>query len=364
MSSYRGHALSSAKSDLVKKNLNLGLLTPYPLLNVSITTYLFARHSRIADIHRITVTLLRTSSNDRPTTNTTQHHISSSLSFTTQASFTKLSQRLSQTTAVLYFLFIRSKTELGQRKRLHNWRTASFIFVARMQVQGSILRVGPRIPVERQQHRVQWNLPGEEEDNNELNNGNNNRELEEEEQPTEAYPELKLATLNIIDGRTNRLNAALRCMQQMNVDVGLLTETKFHNDMFTKGAEGYTVTGTITEGNAGGVALIHRTQKGWGLESTRTFGPNVIRTTLVSGQRRWHIIGVYIPPSEENGETLDLLTQAYESIHNPNWPVILLGDLNVDLQNPGGNHAAGAGRRLETAALMATWGMEPLRNHF
>jgi len=208
------------------------------------------------------------------------------------------------------------------------------------------------------------NLPGEEEDNNELNNGNNNRELEEEEQPTEAYPELKLATLNIIDGRKNRLNAALRCMQQMNVDVGLLTETKFHNDMFTKGAEGYTVTGTITEGNAGGVALIHRTRKGWGLESTRTFGPNVIRTTLVSGQRRWHIIGVYIPPSEENGETLDLLTQAYESIHNPNWPVILLGDLNVDLQNPGGNHAAGAGRRLETAALMATWGMEPLRNHF
>ena len=45
---------------------------------------------------------------------------------------------------------------------------------------------------------------------------------------------LKMATLNIQDGRRNRLNAALRCMKQMEIDLGVLTETKFQNDKFTK----------------------------------------------------------------------------------------------------------------------------------
>ena len=38
---------------------------------------------------------------------------------------------------------------------------------------------------------------------------------------------LKLATLNIIEGRRNRLNAAIRCMSQMNVDIAVLTESSF-----------------------------------------------------------------------------------------------------------------------------------------
>jgi hypothetical protein len=43
-------------------------------------------------------------------------------------------------------------------------------------------------------------------------------------------------------------------MKQMNVDVTLLTETKFHNDMFTKSTNGYLVVGTITPtGRKGGL---------------------------------------------------------------------------------------------------------------
>ena len=176
---------------------------------------------------------------------------------------------------------------------------------------------------------------------------------------------LKLATLNIIDGRRNRLNAAIRCMSQMNVDIAVLTETKFHNNMFTKSFGGYTVDGTITSnGRTGGIALIHRASKGWGLESTRFFGPNVVRTTLVSGQRRWFIIGVYIPPSEEDGSTLDFLTEAYVSINNPRWPVMVVGDLNMDPRNPAGNHAVGIDRRIETDALITSWGMTSMADHF
>ena len=167
--------------------------------------------------------------------------------------------------------------------------------------------------------------------------------------------ELKMATLNIQDGRRNRLNAALRCMKQMEIDLGVLTETKFQNDKYTKTCEGYTVVGTATDGNTGGVVLFYRDgQEGWVLESIRNFGPNVIRATLVSGQKRWYILAAYIPPSDEEGLTLACIATATDTITNQRWPIILLGDLNVDLDRPEGNSAVGADRRFETVALISS----------
>ena len=184
------------------------------------------------------------------------------------------------------------------------------------------------------------------------------------EQPIPESTSLRLATLNIIDGRRNRLNAALRCMKQMNVDIGLLTETKLSNDRYTKSAEGYRVEGTKADVGKGGVALVYQDSKAWGLESTRTFGPNVIKTTLVSGQRRWYIIGVYIPPSEIDGATLDCVQQAKDATNNARWPTIMLGDLNVDIENPGGNSREGVERRLETAALVTSMGLRSIISSF
>ena len=69
---------------------------------------------------------------------------------------------------------------------------------------------------------------------------------------------IRICTLNIMDGRQSRLQAAIRCMKQMNMDVAVLTETKFHNDMFTKSFDGYAVRGTITKNNCGGIAMIYR----------------------------------------------------------------------------------------------------------
>ena len=186
-----------------------------------------------------------------------------------------------------------------------------------------------------------------------------------EENNNPPTPKLRLGTLNIQDGRRNRLNAALRCMRLMNVDIGLLTETKFANDRYTKYAEGYTVVGTQTNGVQGGVALIYRDgMDGWALESTEKFGPNVVRATLVSGHKRWYIIGVYIPPSEEDGTTLDFIAMAKESVQNLRWPCIILGDLNVNLDNPEGTSNQGAERRMETVAMLATMGMKGTRERF
>jgi hypothetical protein len=67
------------------------------------------------------------------------------------------------------------------------------------------------------------------------------------------------------------------------------------------------------------------------MEGTHTFGPNVIRTTLVPGNRQWTLIGAYIPPSEINNDAPNYIGLA--SQHEHNQEIVLLGDLNVNFNN-------------------------------
>ena len=173
---------------------------------------------------------------------------------------------------------------------------------------------------------------------------------------------MRLATLNITDARNARLNAALRCFNQMNIDVGILTETKLSGNRYTRCAEGYNVIATSVDEKKGGVAIIYRKSEAFGIEDVKCFGPNVIRATLVSGRKRWLLVGTYVPPSEENGETLDWITQAAQN-RARHCPLILLDDLNVDLDDLS-LHSHGAERRVETASLVSMLGLNSLRNHF
>lgn len=145
-----------------------------------------------------------------------------------------------------------------------------------------------------------------------------------------VYPTLKICTYNIISGRNSRIEQALRCVRSMTIDIAVLTESKLQND-HTINCEGYEIVATTAKSKwQGGVALCYRKSDVFHLEDTRIFGPNVIRTTIVSGRKKWRLVGVYIPPSEVNGETIQLI-QAAASI-SPNLPLILVGDLNVDLK--------------------------------
>ena len=92
-------------------------------------------------------------------------------------------------------------------------------------------------------------------------------------------------------------------------------------------------------------------------------GPNVIRTTLVSGRKRWHLIGAYIPPSDDTGETLNCITQARTTVNNPNLPVILLGDFNGDFDDLREGEP-GAARRAETETLFSSMELTSMRQHF
>jgi hypothetical protein len=106
------------------------------------------------------------------------------------------------------------------------------------------------------------------------------------------------------------------------------------------------------------VALFYQTENShWCIEGEMAHGPNVINCILVLGDHRWNLLGVYIPPSEDDGATMNFMTEA---IHycGSRYPFILLGDSNValvQLENI----------RADTiAAYLALYGFQDVGDHF
>jgi hypothetical protein len=171
---------------------------------------------------------------------------------------------------------------------------------------------------------------------------------------------IKICTYNIINGLNGWLTFALKTMKSMGIILGILTETKLVNDIYPTNAHRYTITATSAKNHhQGGVALFYKTEtKSFTLEGTCQFGPNIIRTTLTTGLRRWTVIGIYIPLSETDGTTLNHLQLAYN--HANNDKVKLLGDINVNLDYMTNSNQ----RQDETAALISSMGLHDLRHHF
>jgi endonuclease/exonuclease/phosphatase family metal-dependent hydrolase len=143
---------------------------------------------------------------------------------------------------------------------------------------------------------------------------------------------IRIATYNIRSGRNSRLEMALRAMRQMNVDLGVLTKARL-TGIHTLAAEGYQVRATVaTSHYQGGVALFWRDDANvFQVESEQSHGPNVMSFELVTGRRRFLVIGCYIPPSEIDGTTCSHITTARR--RKPRLPLIVLGDLNVNFYN-------------------------------
>jgi hypothetical protein len=125
----------------------------------------------------------------------------------------------------------------------------------------------------------------------------------------------------------------------------------------TQACEGYEIVSTEAKNqHQGGVALVFKKSELFSVEGTRSFGPNVISTTLVSGRKKWTIIGAYIPPSEVDCCTIEFI-QAEAANACPEHPTILLGDLNVDFAKTSNI------RQYETAALVDALGLYNLQDH-
>jgi hypothetical protein len=106
-----------------------------------------------------------------------------------------------------------------------------------------------------------------------------------------------LASFNIRSGRNGGLEAALRAMDQLGVDIGFLVETKLTGGIYTRHLSGYDVLAlTVMLSSSGGIALFWRGNVLYEVKETRVWGPTVISLHLMMGACRFYVVGCYIPP--------------------------------------------------------------------
>ncbi len=110
-----------------------------------------------------------------------------------------------------------------------------------------------------------------------------------------------------------------------------MLETKLNDKKHVRSRHGYEVNATVTaSASCGRVAWVVQERRGhnWDVEDLKTYSENVIACTFISGATQKRLIGVYLPPLEHNGTSLDALTQA---VHEATDPVMVLGDFNTNL---------------------------------
>ena len=92
------------------------------------------------------------------------------------------------------------------------------------------------------------------------------------------------------------------------------------------------------------------------MEEVREYGPNVISFEVVTGRRRWYIIGCYIAP--DDARRIDQVVTALGD-QPRGTALVVAGDFNIDL-----GETASDGRGTEIAAALTEAGVEDMTAHF
>ena len=104
------------------------------------------------------------------------------------------------------------------------------------------------------------------------------------------------------------------------------------------------------------MAVFHRPAPHFAVEAVQKFGPKVIRFQLVTGARRWYIVGCYLAPDDTL--TIERVVEALKE--RPKGVELLVGgDMTVNLAYPEVDR-----RGEDIAAALATEGIEDMSDHF
>jgi hypothetical protein len=91
-----------------------------------------------------------------------------------------------------------------------------------------------------------------------------------------------LTSFKIRSGRNGGLEAALRAMDQLGVDIGFLVEMKLTGGIYTWHSSGYDILSlTATLPSSGRIALFWRGNGLYKVKETRVWGPDVISLHLI-----------------------------------------------------------------------------------
>ena len=129
------------------------------------------------------------------------------------------------------------------------------------------------------------------------------------------------------------LSAAAKGLRQMEVGCCILTKTKLTNDRYLKMTSGYRVISSkVASPQQGGVALLwEKGHQDFEVKAVTIVSPNLLTFQLFTGEERYFVMGVYIPPTDTTG--VDDLRTAWAA-RPTNCKPLLVGDLNIDFQNP------------------------------
>ena len=81
--------------------------------------------------------------------------------------------------------------------------------------------------------------------------------------------------------------------------MGVLQETKLTDGIHANQGEGYYVWEIEDEiRHWVRISVVWRRDTVWQVEGIINFGPNMASFLLMSGSRRWHVLGAYVPPHD------------------------------------------------------------------
>ncbi len=136
----------------------------------------------------------------------------------------------------------------------------------------------------------------------------------------------------IRSGWNGGLESALREMEGMDLDLGILLETKVADKIYTQNLSGYSVVASNAPStHQGGIALFWQPNKLYEVEDWQIRGPNLLTFVLVMGSTQFFAVGCYIPPNHLS--TISTIKQDWNKCPRGHTP-ILFGDLNINLCSP------------------------------
>ena len=92
------------------------------------------------------------------------------------------------------------------------------------------------------------------------------------------------------------------------------------------------------------------------MEAVHQFGPNVVSFQLVTGARRWYIVGCYLAPDDTL--TIEKFVKALKECPK-GAKLLVAGDLNANFAEPEGD-----GKGEDIAAALVTEVLEDMSVHF
>jgi hypothetical protein len=155
---------------------------------------------------------------------------------------------------------------------------------------------------------------------------------------TKGTKPFSMATWNIRCVRGTGMAAAAKGLAQMGVGIGILTKTKVIDNWYSKSLLGYRVLVLkAASPHQGGIGLIWREDHDrFEVEAIRPLTPNLMSFQLVTGDERFYVMGIYIPPNCTVG--VEDLRVAWEACPTNCTPLVI-GDLNIWFEDPANNRA-------------------------